>query len=93
VAAFKAAHQSVPVLTCVSPFTAELESGFAKLITEAEAVAVDSEKAIIDLEQKLMDLRAASDWENMTFDDQMDLNPTIKREIAQDLENQKWFTV
>ena len=54
---------------------------------------MDSEKAIIDLEQKLMDLRAASDWENMTFDDQMDLNPTIKREIAQDLENQKWFTV
>ena len=32
VAAFKAAHQSVPVLKCESPFTAELEAGFAKLV-------------------------------------------------------------
>ena len=32
VAAFKAAHQSVPVLKCESPFTSELESGFAKLV-------------------------------------------------------------
>ena len=32
VAAFKAAHQSVPVLKCESPYTAELESGFAKLV-------------------------------------------------------------
>ena len=53
----------------------------------------DSEKAIIVLEQKLMDLKTASDWENMTIDDQLELNPTIKREIAQDLENHEWFTV
>jgi len=53
----------------------------------------DSEKAIIVLEQKLMDLKTDSDWENMTIDDQLELNPTIKREIAQDLENHEWFTV
>ena len=40
-----------------------------------------------------MDLKTASDWENMTIDDELELNPTIKREIAQDLENHEWFTV
>jgi len=93
VAAFKAAHESLPVMKCESPFTADLESGFAELIIEAEAAGVESEKAIIDLEEKLVQLKAASDWENMTFEEQLTENPTIKREIAQDLENHKWFTV
>jgi len=93
VAAFKAAHQSVPALTCQSPFTGELETGFAALIKEAEDAAVASESAIKDLEGKLAELKAASDWENMTFQDQMEANPAIKREITQELENHKWFTV
>ena len=180
VAAFKAAHQSVPVLKCESPYTAELESGFAKLvrlcvchlgarkaqlsslsvhicakckvtarphawasfmwarlrvhllgtaqhrrswmrpaaeenvrrrvvaqstvaampltptygqIAEADQAAIDSEKAIAELEEKLSTLSAASDWENMTLESEIAANPTIKREIAQDIENHKWFTI
>ena len=93
VAAFKAAHQSVPVLKCESPYTAELESGFAKLISEADQAAIDSEKAIAELQEKLATLGAASDWENMTLDAEIAANPNIKREIAQDIENHKWFTV
>jgi hypothetical protein len=93
VAAFKSAHQSIPTLTYTSPFTADLESGFTALISEAEQAAKDSEVAIAELEGKLEQLRAASDWENITFDAEMAANPTIKREIAQDLEGHKWFTV
>jgi len=93
VAAFKAAHQSVPVLKCESPFTSELESGFAKLIAEADQAAIDSEKAIAELESKLAALGESSDWENMTLESEMAANPGIKRDIAQDLENHKWFTI
>lgn len=45
------------------------------------------------MEGKLAELKAASDWENMTFQDQMEANPAIKREITQELENHKWFTI
>ena len=93
VAAFKAAHQSVPTLTCSSPFTSELETGFAALISEAEQAGKDSDAAIAELEGKLEALRAASDWENIQISTEADAHPDIKREIAQDLEKHKWFTI
>ena len=62
-------------------------------IAEADQAAIDSEKAIAELEEKLATLKASSDWENMTLESEMAANPSIKRDIAQDLENHKWFTI
>ena len=62
-------------------------------ISEADQAAIDSEKAIAELQEKLATLGAASDWENMTLDAEIAANPNIKREIAQDIENHKWFTI
>lgn len=62
-------------------------------IAEADQAAIDSEKAIAELESKLAALGESSDWENMTLESEMAANPGIKRDIAQDLENHKWFTI
>ena len=44
--------QSVPALTCQSPFTGELETGFAALIKEAEDAAVASESVCVCVNPK-----------------------------------------
>ncbi|EKX53592.1 hypothetical protein GUITHDRAFT_160877 [Guillardia theta CCMP2712] len=69
-----------------SPYQQELQTRFAEIIEEAEALTKQAQDANKELEARLNELEQQSSWEDVTIAEALERDPAIKREIEQDIE-------